>query len=269
MKKITKKLKKDKYKTIAYSLIPIVMGIVAYFFTVPSIIEDRIYQMGKVQLRSDPIIVRSPAPTKQPTPTPEALMGHKTYRSEKLNIMFEYPTKVKSGISTTSLTATEIGNIIYINDVNKFPDKINNYYIEVVGARNFRDTLEDTMETLFLEKPRYCEVHVYNTEEMRTAPEFGFHASEMARIQTRPASLERVDGDHEAKIALSREWRDNCGYEGGYFTYDTKHPSVLLFIHLIGHYGDYVGSSASNRLFSNIIENGENLSWEETIKFIE
>ena len=260
MRKIPRRLLKNKYKLLAYSSIFVAFGLAFYMITVPSLIDKKMYTYPQVQLNPDPIVIPPPSPL-PPTPTPETLLGHKTYTSDKLNLKFEYATKIKAGTKIIPISVTEYGNTIYIHDSGKGIDKSINRYIEV-SERNFRDSLEQSVKKIFIEKPQYCRIFVSKTGSRADISPLKLNATEIATVQATVAVTEDGGVDHEK----SKLRQQICGYNFGFFTFDQKHPDKLLFIRPWGLNGDVAGVSST--LHSNIIENDKNLYWESTIDFV-
>ena len=262
MRKTPRHFIKDKYKLLAYSSIFVAFGLAFYIFTVPSLIEKKMYSRPRVLLNPDPIVTqpRSPSPTPTPTPTPEALMGHKTYASEKLNLKFEYATRIKAGTKIIPQTVTEIGNTIYIHDFDKAPSKSTSRHIEVNKRYSHQD-LEWNVRQIFMEKPHYCQIMVRKLDERDTTP-MRLDYSEIARIQV--ANPVKSEGGVDLQKLYERQ--KVCGYHSGFFTFDKNHPDVLLFIRTSGQNGD--DPVIHTVLYSNIFENNKNLHWQSTIDFI-
>ncbi len=254
------KRQKDRiYFNIAYAAIALLFFAWVYAVSVPFYILKNTNPFPEQQIILTPLVTPPPSP-RAPTPTPEALMGHKTYASEKLNLKFEYATKIKAGTKIIPLRVSEIGNIIYVHDADRGPDILRDRYIEVTD-RNFRETLEDTVKKIFIEKPQYCRIVVSKTDERKVSAH-RFDLSEIARIQAKVAT----STDNGVDSVKSELRRKICGYNSGFFTFDQKHPDKLLFIRSWGLNGN--DPVLQTFLYSNIIEDNKNLPWESTIEFI-
>jgi len=261
MKKKYFKRFKLNYKLIAYACIGLVFGLVLHNHKVYSEKKERMATYPIVELRKDPIPTPKPSP-KPPTPTPEALMGNVTFTSNKLNISFTYATRVKSGQTTSSLTATEVGNAVYIHEIGKPPTLFSNHFVKVLD-KDPRLDLEKAVKFMFLDKPQYCGIRFYEKNE--DLPKLRFNITEIARINVQhPPSGSNQKIDYEKY----QKWQDTCVFRLGFFAYDISRPDKLLFIRDTGQYGDYVGTNGSNILYSNIIEEDRNLRWYQTLDFL-
>ena len=209
-----------------------------------------------LQFRTMTLEKLTPSPTPSPiasadvAPTPNPDPNIKTFTSQKLGISFQYQEKYKG--SDETIMTKEIGSKVYVYSSNISDKPEEGQYVEVFNKEP-NDFLSTAIEKIIM--PGYSTSDCIIAETLST----NITGSSVVLPESYRQAVIKVpinDGDDISDIGLKAEKcpRPYTSVGGlAYFFMDLQHPAKFAFFS-IGQYA---------------LNAGDNITWEDTFKFVE